>query len=626
LLIGPIFTREAVIAPRRARLYWVRAIYVLALLVLVSTAWLVLTGTQLVRDVGDLSRFGMLLFQVLAPLQLALAMFFAALLAASNVAQEKERRTLELLLLTNLTNRELVLGKLLSGLLGLLVMLTAAVPLFALCALLGGVSFAQIGRVFAVTFASVLACGSLGTLVALAREKTFQSLAMTVLVLVLWLLGWQIVSTGIVGDQWWGVPCRALATGFSPWLAVLEASRPAAGMEPSLSPIGTPVHLFLVVAVAGAALMNATAIAMVRVWNPSHEVQRLTAPGESGAAVGAPLPQQVRSAVLPHDADAAKDRRCETDPGAGGWIGSPPAAPATVGRAGVVKSRRVWDNPVLWREVRTWAYGRKMLMIRLAYLALFAVAAGSLGWMMRDGPLALGQGALAMLPLLVLSLVLVNTQAVTALTSERDAHALDLLLVTDLSPREIVFGKLAGILYNTKEMVVLPLLACVSLWLGGAMNLENTLYLMGGLGVLYVFVAVLGVHAGIHYANSRSAVAVSLGTVFFLLLGVATCMRMMIAFAGSFQAQLQPFLAFMIGGGIGLYLALGARNPSTAIAVASLVCPFATFYAITSFLMNRPLGVFLVTVAAYGFTSAAMLVPAIYEFDVATGRTSLMED
>jgi hypothetical protein len=34
------------------------------------------------------------------------------------------------------------------------------------------------------------------------------------------------------------------------------------------------------------------------------------------------------------------------------------------------------------------------------------------------------------------------------------------------------------------------------------------------------------------------------------------------------------------------------------------------------------LGVFLVTAAAYGFATAAMLVPAIYEFDVATGRTT----
>ena len=83
-------------------------------------------------------------------------MFFSALLAASAVAHEKDRRTLDLLLLTNLSNSELVLGKLLASLLNVLVMLAAALPVFMLLALLGGVSYGQIGRVFAVTLATVL--------------------------------------------------------------------------------------------------------------------------------------------------------------------------------------------------------------------------------------------------------------------------------------------------------------------------------------------------------------------------------------------------------------------------------------------------------------------------------------
>jgi hypothetical protein len=228
-------------------------------------------------------------------------------------------------------------------------------------------------------------------------------------------------------------------------------------------------------------------------------------------------------------------------------------------------------------------------------------------------------------PLLLLSLVLVNAQAVTALTSERDARALDLLLVTDLSPKEIVFGKLGGIFYNSKEMVVLPMCLCGYLWFSGVMSLENLFYLLGGLAVLYMFAGMLGVHAGMTYAKSGVAVATSLGTIFFLFVGVAVCMRIIMAFSGSFQAQFLPFFAFMIFGGVGLYVVLGLRNPSTAIGVASFLCPFATFYAITALLLDSTLAVFLVTVAAYGFITAAMLVPAIYEFDVATGRTTAEE-
>ena len=289
-------------------------------------------------------------------------------------------------------------------------------------------------------------------------------------------------------------------------------------------------------------------------------------------------------------------------------------------------SRRVWDNPIIWREIRTWAYGRKIIALRLAYLALFGLAAGWLYGTVSGGQAAATtQGALVLAPLLLLSLVLVNAQAVTSLTSERDAGALDLLLVTDLTPKEIVYGKLGGVFYNTKEMVLLPMLLCVGLWLAGTLGLENLLYLLGGLAVLYVFAATVGLHAGMTYANSGVAVATSLGTVFFLFVGVAVCMRIMMAFSGSFHAQFLPFFAFMVFGGAGLYAVLGVRNPSTAIGVASFLCPFATFYAITSYLLDATLAVFLVTVAAYGFTTAAMLVPAIYEFDVATGRTTIEE-
>jgi hypothetical protein len=168
------------------------------------------------------------------------------------------------------------------------------------------------------------------------------------------------------------------------------------------------------------------------------------------------------------------------------------------------------------------------------------------------------------------------------------------------------------------------LLGC-GLCYSGILSLENLVYVLIGLAVLYCFAAVLGVHAGMTYSNSGGAVATSLGTIFFLFVGVAVCMRIMMAFNGSFQAQFLPFFAFIVLGGVGLYVVLGVRNPSPAIGSASFLCPLTTFYAITCFLLNQTLAVFLAITFAYGFLVAAMLVPAIYEFDVATGRTTFDE-
>jgi hypothetical protein len=594
LFIGPVFTREIVTVPRRARLYISRAAYVSALLVLMSTAWLLLAGTQIVRNLSDMARFGAMLFQILAPLQLALAVFFSALLAASGVAQEKDGRTLVLLLLTRLTNSELTLGKLLASLLNVLVLLAASLPLFMLSALFGGVSFEQIARVFAVTLATAIAAGSLGSTLALWREKTFQTLALTVLALVFWLAAGEALASGALGLTWAGVSTQVWAAGFSPWQAVLEATRPLVEAQNLLPYVGNAVNVFVLFAVALSVVLNATAILLVRVWNPSREIRAST--------TGMEEPETIWG--LTEEAAARK------------------AVARSVHSAGG-KTRHPWDNPILWREIATWAYGRRVLAIRVAYLALAGLAAVALDSRLRgDQSPGVASAALVLVPLFVLSLVLVNAQAVTALTTERDVHALDLLLVTDLTAKEFVFGKLGGAFYNTKEMILAPMALCVYLWFQRGVSGENLLYLLGGLAVMNVFVATLGVHAGMSYDNSRTAIGVSLGTVFFLFIGIATCMRMMIAFSGSFHWQIQPFLAFMLGGGVGLYAALGSRNPSLAIGVASVVAPIATFWAITSFLLQYTLGVFLVTVATYGFATAAMLVPAIFEFDVATGRTT----
>lgn len=600
MFAGPVFTREAVTAPRRASLFISRVAYVSVLLGLMFTAWLILPGTQVVRNVGDLARFGALLFQILAPLQLAMALFFSALLAASGVAQEKDRRTLILLLLTNLTNSELVLGKLLASMLFVLVLLGAALPLFMLSALLGGVGFEQIVRVFAVTLGTALVAGSIGSTLAFWREKTFQAIALTLLTLVFWLALGEAVALGTLGNSWRGVSAETWATAISPWRAILAAARPVLPGSPgSVQPINA-IALYVVFSSVVAVVLNGIAIGLVRVWNPSREARpRQQEASETGSIWGASY--DMATGAAPTNAKTVR-RSVHAAPG---------------------KTRSVWSNPILWREMRTWAYGRKILIIRLAYLLLFGCAAAAIAHMMKD-PAGIHRNdvLLVLVPLGLLSLTLLNAQAVTSLTTERDLGAIDLLLVTDLTAKEFVFGKLGGAFYNAKEMVLLPLGLCVFLWWSELLSFENLLYVLGGLLVLFVFSAMLGIHSGMSYFNSRSAIGVSLGTIFFLFLGIATCIRIMIAFSGQFNLQLQPFIAFMLGGGTGLYVALGARNPSRAIGAASFFCPILTFYSIASVWLGDTLGPFLVIVATYGFTTAAMLVPAIFEFDVATGRTT----
>jgi len=562
-----------------------RATYAAALVLLISTAWLVLAGTQVIRNVGDLARFGSILFQILAPLQLALAIFFSALFAASAVSQEKDRQTLLLLLMSDLKNSELVLGKLAAALLYVIVLLAGALPIFMGLVLLGGVEVAQIARMYGVTLVTIAVAGSLGSTMALWREKTFQALALTTLMLFFYLAAWEAIGWWGEGREILGLPVADWTAIGSPWRAVLAATEPM--IRPAQAGPATfdPVAWFLLFGSGLAIAINLVAIVRVRVWNPTREVRPTRA-----------------------------TRETESEGSAEGTEAAPAHPDAS--------SRSVWNNPVTWREIRTWAYGRKVMAIRLVYVLVAVLAALSL---LGGAEVTRTMGIAVMVPLFLVSLVLINTQGVTALTTERDGRTLDLLLVTDLTPREFIFGKLAGVLYNAKEMVVLPLAICLVLWWRGNVSAENTFYIVTGLMVMDVFVAVLGLHCGLIHENSRVAVGTSLGTVFFLFVGVAICMRIMVAFGGSFQSfqyQLPAFAVLILGGGVGLYVSLGARNASTAILCAAFSLPFLTFWAITSFLLDYTLAVFLVMAAGYGFMTATMLIPALSEFDVASGRAS----
>ena len=131
MLAGPLFSREALTVPRQFMHFLIRSGYVAAFFVLMYTAAQTTFGWQEVRNLGDISRFGQLVFQVFALVQLAMMVFFASLFAAGNVAQEKDRRTMLLLLMTDLSDSELVLGKLCSSLLLPCVLLLTSIPVFA---------------------------------------------------------------------------------------------------------------------------------------------------------------------------------------------------------------------------------------------------------------------------------------------------------------------------------------------------------------------------------------------------------------------------------------------------------------------------------------------------------------
>jgi ABC-type transport system involved in multi-copper enzyme maturation permease subunit len=594
-MLGPIFNRELLTLPRRPRHYALRVAYLGLLWVLGMTAWQAIIGWERGATLGDAARFNLQLFNLLTHVELAFLLFFAALSAASAITLEKDRRTFVLLLLTDLHNYEIVLGKLLGSLLQIFLFLAGTLPVFMLLLLLGGVAPGQVARAMLILAGTAVAAGSLGCLIALWRDKTFQTLALTVLLLVLYLclvagLGFlpdffpALTPTAAAGVQQWLDPFRALAAVLEP---IGETER-LAGLDPAVGFALTMLVLSM--------LLNLLGILRLRVWNPSGE----------------PIIQRERPEEM-EEMDRAKAH----------------AAPGPV--------RQVWANPILWREIATRAYGRRPLLVKAAYfLVLGLVCYYALA------PLWAGQrrewaAAWGLVPVGILSLLLVSAQAVTAITSERDLGALDLLLVTDLTPQEFIFGKLLGICWNTKEYLLPPLALAIFYGVTGRLatpptpgnNFESALCILTGAAVLLAFTMVLGLHVALRAETSRLAVILALGTVFFLSAGTLICVYL-ILINGRFEYQWLSFIFFLASAVGGLWWVLNGDRPSTALTLASWLCPLAVFYSVTNIIIGRPglhqsadpLLPFLVTTGAFGFALAAMLVPLLSEFDVALGRTS----
>ena len=582
MLAGPLLTREAMTAPRHPKLFLIRAGYLAAFVVLMYTAGQATFERRPVQTLGDSAAFGQFLFNLFAMVQLTLAAAAALLFSSSNVSQEKDRRTLVLLLMTDLTSFELVTGKLAASLLLVVMLIGVSMPVFAMLAVLGGISAAQIFWVEAVCLSTSALVGSWSTLVAYWRDKTFQTLAICV-------IGGLLFVGVVEGVSAIGGPSLGwLAQVWNPYRAMASVLDPLASQPDMVSPVPTALWPVLM-SVSLATVLGLVTMVMVRVWNPSRF---------AFDQIAEPTPEEKAAAMALDLAPATNSKR---------------------------EHREIWNLPVLWREVCTRAYGRKMIFVKLAYFVLAGFVVFNLSQSYDSQQIILGVMSpisFAFVSLSLVTLILVNAQAVTSLTSERDAQTLELLLVTNVTAQEFVFGKLGGIFFNAKEVILVPMFLLLALALRGEFSLENVSYVLVGYLVLSAFSAMVGLHAGLTYGQSRAAIANSLGTVFFLFVGIFVCMMLIVEARSSFALQLTPFLVFILGGSLGLWASLSKKNPSSALMMASALLPFLTFYAITGYIMAGTLGVCLSVVAAYGFTTLAMLVPAISAFDVAIGRSS----
>ena len=159
-LLGPHFYYDVVRLARRGRSTLLRCAYILALLAGLALVFESAPAQRNWRpnDFAAVSeRFAFTLFFI----QNLAVVILAPVYLASAIAEEKERRTLELLFTTQLSDTEIILGKLIARIIHLFGFVIAGFPILSLIQIWGGIDMLLIAGNLANTLLNILTIGSL---------------------------------------------------------------------------------------------------------------------------------------------------------------------------------------------------------------------------------------------------------------------------------------------------------------------------------------------------------------------------------------------------------------------------------------------------------------------------------
>jgi ABC-type transport system involved in multi-copper enzyme maturation permease subunit len=157
VLGNPVIGRELRVRVRVGRAYLLQAFYLAFLILIVALAYQAAIGDN--PDLRNPVRVQEALvgfYRIVMSMLVALIALIAPALTANAITLERERKTMDLLLATPLTARQLLVGKLLGSFAFIVLLLALTLPVSAVSVLLGGVSFPELLKAYLL-----IACGGL---------------------------------------------------------------------------------------------------------------------------------------------------------------------------------------------------------------------------------------------------------------------------------------------------------------------------------------------------------------------------------------------------------------------------------------------------------------------------------
>ncbi|TWT87732.1 ABC-2 family transporter protein [Pseudobythopirellula maris] len=516
-MLGPVFRQEMLAAGRRSRQFWVRVALGLVLLFIMGVCYAVAIESQPggsssgTLSIQGAAQIGVAYFAAFSWSMLIGVLLLTPAVASGAIASERERRTIEYLFTTDLSNAEIVFDKFAARMLSVAMLVLATLPVLAIFRLLGGVPGVLLLMLFGLLASTACMAASIALLASarsgtarLAQQRAFRWLML--LLISPGLLGWLMITP-------WGQ--AVIATPIGGWLHDMVVS-PFLSALMALNPL---------VALGKVGATDLTGIGL----------------GGSGWEMFTPIGAQLALAAGVLVITIATVRRTYLK-GASTGKETKDAEPV-IGRRPAVS-----DRPVLWKEMvfstQPGISRRWRRLTRFAWMLLITLGAIwlALGYWMTitnsdnasfaisqfiSGVITIGTGIAS------IGVLMAGGRAATLVASEKQHDTWVSLLTTPLAGKQVIGHKALGNLWSMRWMfavvAVLGALAATleaRLWVALAWQL-----LM--ISLAGVFATGLGLLASQHFKKATTASVVTAITLVFCAGAYLPFLILPLAFSGS---------------------------------------------------------------------------------------------
>ena len=477
--------------------------------------------------------------------QMFLVWLLVPALACGALAQERERQTLQTLLMTPLTPLQIVWGKAAGVLAIATVLLLGTLPLTSLCFLLGGVSPGEIAGYYAILLTQCLFFTGIGLYCA-ARwpntlRATFAAYALSIVSIPFLVL---LAIPGIAASAWWAV--WALSSAL---FAIVRPFFHAARWQRLRQPGRIVLMLALLVGLYyGGREMFAIGgfwwlvLCVIFIVPYGYQVSSLVLQGAAQEIAKRPDPPRPRRElkadlqrswqqamqpapiVAPSPVTYRVDEHGHTHSTV--TARSEPIAPAhkqvteTYHEAAFLRDNR---NAIFARDLRHGLGGKARTLFRYGYVVVIATELFLIAYLSLLGDItpleSMNQFANLAAGQLILVLMACAWLGSRAIAPEREGQTLPQLLSLPLWPRQIIGAKIASVLFFSSYAALLGLPMTLAMPILGFVDWPQALWFIAIEIAFGALAASWGVFCSLQVENVRRALTLSLGGVAFLLLG-----------------------------------------------------------------------------------------------------------